>query len=586
MVKKIKTDHYKCVYDKPGRQILLLFGTEYGFSEEIAKKLFDRICLLESKNGQLPWQPRVVNAKQYECIDFSREHVLFVVISTAGDGIPPTEARHFSSWLLAYSGDLSHIKYSVLALGDSNYPHFCRTGITVDRRLSELHSQQIVPCHKVDMEDWDVINRWTEQIITCLDALTVEPCLDYLVIRSCDNDSTPLRNKPFLSRLKIKRLLTSDKVNHEDQKETIHCEFDLTGSEITWTAGDALGIYPENNPPEVDHLLKALNATGDEMVDVPTWAYHNKPDNQVSLKHSLMKYFDLKTIRPELMLLLQREADGTSCQNKLDSLLKEGLSSKKNTFLHEYLYEREVADILEEFCEVSSHLSPLDILNQMKGLQPRYYSISSSPLIDKDTCCVTVAVVRYITLGKPRTGVTTTYLQDRLTINQSCPVFISENPEFRLPANTDIPMIMIGPGTGIAPFMAFISERYFKKATGINRLYFGCRHQEGDFLYREELEHWAHKGFVQLCVAFSRDQPEKVYVQHLIRKDADLLWEMINDQNAHIYVCGDAKHMAKDVHKELVAILMNKGNMTEIEAEKFLTELESKGCYQKDVWVA
>jgi sulfite reductase (NADPH) flavoprotein alpha-component len=226
----------------------------------------------------------------------------------------------------------------------------------------------------------------------------------------------------------------------------------------------------------------------------------------------------------------------------------------------------------------------MEVLGNMKVLQPRYYSISSSPLIDKTRVSVTAAVVRYETLGKRRTGVTTTFLCDRFNVHQKCPVFVNKNPDFRLPEDGTKDIIMIGPGTGIAPFRAFVQERVASKASGINLLYFGCRHRSSDFLYHKELEELDASSQIKLRTAFSRDQEKKVYVQHLIAEDQDMIWNLL-ESGAHVYVCGDAKYMAGDVHDTLLSIIQDKSGCGKDEAHNYLNELTEKKRYQRDVWI-
>lgn len=206
---------------------------------------------------------------------------------------------------------------------------------------------------------------------------------------------------------------------------------------------------------------------------------------------------------------------------------------------------------------------------------------------NSNTVCVTAAVVRYSTLGQDREGVTTCYLQDQLQPGDQCPVFISRNPDFRVPSNSKTPLILIGPGTGIAPFRAFLQERALlsEEERGKIVLYFGCRHKNKDFLYRNELENLEEKSVICLRPAFSRDQKEKIYVQDLLLQDGSLIWNLINKEEAAVYICGDAKHMAHDVHKVLLQIIVMQGRTTQDEAELFLKGLETQGRYQKDVWV-
>ncbi|XP_035692088.1 NADPH oxidoreductase A-like [Branchiostoma floridae] len=573
-------DRYSVNYTDPGKQVLVMFGTEYGCSEEVAKKLFDSVASLPLDGSGARLQPRLVNAQQHSAVDWSQERVLLMVISTSGDGVPPTDARDFCDWLLGTRDmEMSHLHYSVLALGDSNYPHFCRTGRSLDKRLTDLRATQLVPRSDVDQEDWSVIDSWIDAVLDVLPAVAIETKLDYLSLDAVSSDQAYHRTRPFMATMTVKRSLTVQETS--DDKETIHCEFELAGSGLTFTAGDALGIYPQNNPAEVRAVLTALQATGTELVAAPSWVYHPQPDGKIPLEEALMKYYDLKHVNPELVKLLTKHTSNRKERLEGERLLKDGLS-KNNIVLWSYLQSNEVADVLRNFQRAHPPLHLL--LSKLKGLQPRYYSIASSPVLDPEKASVTAAVVRYSLHGIPRTGVTTTYLQDRLQVNQLCPVFISHTPDFRLPSNNNLSIIMIGPGTGIAPFMAFIQERVATGASGDNILYFGCRHRSKDFLYKSELESWTKNRSLRLRVAFSRDQDKKIYVQDLLQTDAKNIWRHLQN-GAHVYVCGDARHMAHDVHQALTDICQGQGDMDAGQARTFLLEMEQVNRYQKDVWV-
>lgn len=577
------SDKYKPSYTVEGRQILIVYGTEYGFSEEVSRKLFDRLSDIEIGKDESRFQPRMVNAKDYTCIDWEQEQICLIIISTSGDGVPPTDAREFCEFLTTTDTSLKHICYSVMALGDTNYPQFCKTGKQVDQRMSELLASCITDRSDVDMEDWSVINRWMDKVVQYLsEQSSIETRMDYLDLSSLDDDSIPSRHNPFMAVLKVKKPLTFQ--TSEDDKETIHCEFDITDSGLSWTSGDALGIYPENNPSHVENILKMLEFDGTEKINTPVWAYKPYSDTgDIDLYTAILKFYDLKCIKIDLLQLLCDVVTEEREKTELQQLLQQG-TSKSNSFLYEYINEREVRDVLENFNSFVIK-TPKQFVSCLKQLQPRYYSISSSPIVDNNTVCVTAAVVRYKLLGQPREGVTTTYLQDRLEVRDRCPVFMSRNPDFRLPSNNNVPVILIGPGTGIAPFRAFIQEKEKQENPGPVYLYFGCRHRNKDFLYKEELEKWEQNGLISLKVAFSRDQSQKVYVQDLLLKDSKLLWQLIDQDKASIYVCGDAKHMAHDVHQALLSVLQSEGQMNLQKSVQYLKELEDNSRYEKDVWV-
>ncbi|XP_078337816.1 NADPH oxidoreductase A-like isoform X1 [Crassostrea virginica] len=570
-----KENKYKRDYSSEGQQILLLYGTEYGFGEEVARKLFDRLCEEAASQGTV-WQPRLVNVKYFKHIRWSEEQLCVILISTSGDGVPPTDALPFYEMLMNSGEILSHLHYAVLALGDSNYPQFCKTGLSLDKRFGELSAMRMLPCQTVDTEDWMVISDWMNHLIPAIRATDLAVKADYLVVSSLGNNEGHSRINPFFSRLMVKRPLTV--VESEEDKETIHCEFNIKGSRLTWIAGDALGIYPQNNPRHVEKILQVLGYTGREETQ-PDLNLPGYCDGIVTCKEMLLRYLDIKHVKPDLLQLIQNHVSCPRQKEQLEALLQ--VSSE----LKEYLSQREVIDVVREF--KTGGLSVHEFLSHLKPLQPRFYSIASSPQVDSDTVCVTAAIVRYSTLGRDREGVTTCFLQDRLQGGDLCPVFISRNPDFRLPSNTKTPLILIGPGTGVAPFRAFLQERALLSAEerGQVFLYFGCRHRNKDFLYREELEKLVAESVLCLKTAFSRDQKEKIYVQDLLLQDAQLIWNSINEEEAAVYVCGDARHMAHDVHKVLTKIIVIQGQRTPEEADQYLRAMETQGRYQKDVWV-
>lgn len=481
--------------------------------------------------------------------------------------------------MLMKSGEaFGHIRYAVLALGDSNYPQFCKTGLSLDKRLGELSAVQLLDCQTIDMEDWPMISDWMNRVVVVVSEADLAIKTDYLVVSSLGNDEGHTRTNPFLARLLVKKQLTV--MENDEDKVTIHCEFDILGSGLTWTAGDALGVYPQNNQSQVEGILQALGYTGREGVETDQRLLGHT-DRCLTCKDMLLRYLDIKHVKPELLELILSHS---SCDEQRQQL-RDLLNAEVPSGVREFLSVREVLDVVKEF---KVHRLPVDrFLSHLKPLQPRYYSISSSPHVNSNTVCVTAAVVRYSTLGQDREGVTTCYLQDQLQPGDQCPVFISRNPDFRVPSNSKTPLILIGPGTGIAPFRAFLQERALlsEEERGKIVLYFGCRHKNKDFLYRNELENLEEKSVICLRPAFSRDQKEKIYVQDLLLQDGSLIWNLINKEEAAVYICGDAKHMAHDVHKVLLQIIVMQGRTTQDEAELFLKGLETQGRYQKDVWV-
>ena len=567
------------VYTVPGRQILILYATAYGFAEVLGKKLYMRIK--KECEASLNLQPRLVNMKNFEgFVDLEQETTIYVIASTAGDGVPPSDARDFFDFLAANKMDLSRVQYACMALGDTAYPHFCRAGKTIDQRFVELGAQSVTPRVDVDREDWGLIDHWMNALLASLGSYNLMPSqperMDYLSSRAPAASSSAFsRTNPYPAEVTVKYCLTQ--LGKEDDKEIIHMEFNLGDSGLTYTAGDAVGIVPTNNPPEVESLLKAWGRTGKERIFSPA---------ECSLRETLLNDFDLKQVKTSLLDCLAKECSPSAIEaQKLGAILAAG-DSKQNKPLQEYLHHREVVDVLNDFPKSARNLTIRNMLAHLRNLQPRYYSISSTPVLQAGVVSVTAAVVRYALRGTPRTGVCTTFLSDRTECKQTVPVFISSNPDFRLPADPSKPIIMIGPGTGLAPFRAFIQERVAKQAPGRNTLYFGCRHRARDFTYREELENLAAQGKLNLRCAFSRDQKEKIYVQHLVEADgpaivADLL------AGGHVYICGDGSQMAVDVTRALENVVRKcmPGMEAQGAAAEYIKKLETEGRFEKDVWI-
>lgn len=301
----------------------------------------------------------------------------------------------------------------------------------------------------------------------------------------------------------------------------------------------------------------------------------------VTAQDALLWYCDIKQLTLSTLTAFQGSLRCPRAASTLGKLIASA------TELQDYLLSRELVDVLEEWdahCNCSPSAS-LTLISTLRPLQPRFYSVSSSPLLDKNTMALTVAVVRYRAHGRVREGVTSTYLKDTLPVGGQCAVFVSFNPDFRLPDKPTVPVILICAGTGIAPFIAFLQERELAGRSGYSHLYFGCRHPDKDFLYKTQLESWVEKGVVRLRVAFSRQQQQKVYVQHLLLEDSLLLWSLISQECAVVYVCGDARHMAPDVNRTLQSIIQQHKECTPQEADDYLTQLEQSGQYRKDVWL-
>jgi sulfite reductase (NADPH) flavoprotein alpha-component len=363
-------------------------------------------------------------------------------------------------------------------------------------------------------------------------------------------------------------LITNRKLNAPGSaKDTRHFEIALEGSDLAYEVGDALGVIPQNCPALVDEIIRALGCDGEEAVAAPS-------GKETSLRSALLRCYQITKPGSSFLQSVAEKADDA----ELKSLLEPGLKAE----LDKFLYGREVIDLLLR-CS-AARFTPKEFIGLLAKLQPRLYSISSSPKAHPGEVHLTVAAVRYESHSRARKGVCSTFLADRVDAETSVPVFVQTSHGFRLPSDGDRPVVMIGPGTGIAPFRAFLEERRSVGATGKNWLFFGDQQKKCDFLYQEQLEAMLAEGsLTRLELAFSRDQTEKIYVQTRMLEQAVELWRWLED-GAHLYVCGDAKRMAKDVDAALHEVVRKAGGKSADEARDYVARLKSDKRYQRDVY--
>lgn len=372
------------------------------------------------------------------------------------------------------------------------------------------------------------------------------------------------RKNPFPARLLESRSLTQA----GSGKETLHFEVSLEGSGLSYEPGDSLGVFPTNDPTEVEDLLVVTGLSGEEMVPAPS-------GNLLPLREILTRYVTLR--EPSKQLLAALLAKCPEAENELS----EFLDPEAKRVLNDWVDGRDVADVLLAY--PCANFTAEELVKVLRKLQPRLYSIASSPKVFPEAVHLTVAVIRYHLHGKKRQGVCTTFLADRAK-EKTFPVFIHIAKHFRPPEDTSLPLIMVGPGTGVAPFRAFLQDREKVGATGKTWLFFGERNRTSDFFYEEEMNHWLRKGVLQrLDTAFSRDQEHKIYVQDRMMENAAELWKWLGE-GGYFYVCGDEAHMAKDVHGALQRIAMEQGGMSQETAESWVDELKKAKRYRRDVY--
>jgi len=563
--------------DRKTEPLLVMFGSQTGAAEGLAKRF-------AAEAGQHGFAPRVFPLNDYQKANFANASRLLIVSSTWGDGDPPDNAAAF--WQFLNSADapkLDHLQYAVLGLGDRNYSDFCGAGRKFDERLEQLGGRRLVPRGECDVDYEPTAKKWMEELWPKLKKTGPASRLpeiqgdDSSIEMRTELDAGPSRHEtdgaPALRYNRINpfpgRLVVNRKLNGPDSaKDTRHLEISLEGSGLIYEAGDALGVMPTNCPVLVEELLATLGCKGEEAVADPA-------GNALNLHEALLRCYAITQPPPPL---IQAVAERSG-----NSQLLALLAADKKGELDRWLQGRDIVDLLRG-CG-SAAFSPGEFVALLRKLQPRLYSIASSPKAHPAEAHLTVAVVRFEAHGRPRKGVCSCFLADRIVLNDTpVPIFVQTSHGFRLPAGGDTPIIMIGPGTGIAPFRAFLEERRALGAKGPNWLFFGDQRRAADFLYREELGALLAGGaLTRLETAFSRDQAEKIYVQHRMREHAREFWEWL-ERGAHVYVCGDAKKMAKDVDAALHEVVQSAGGRTKDQADEYVQRLKTDKRYQRDVY--
>ncbi|MEU4611006.1 diflavin oxidoreductase [Streptomyces umbrinus] len=533
--------------DAPSVTIDVLFGTQTGNSEFVAGEL-----VAGARARGLGGRATALDDITPEQLA-AMSHVL-VVTSTYGEGELPDNAGLFWEALQAETAPrLEGLRYAVLGLGDRGYDDFCQAAKLIDTRLEQLGAGRLHERVDCDVDFEDPAAEWTTAVLERLVAETGATggtgAAPSRAPRSPWNKRTPYR-----SRLAVNRLLSSPR----SAKEIRHYEFDLGDSGITYEAGDALAVVPLNDDGLVGALLEHLGASGDEEAAALLRAER-----------------EIRVPSKELIAELVERAPSS----ELAAVVAHGDRSD----LDSWLWGRDVLDLLRDAGPAAAPTLP-ELLPLLRPLQARQYSISSSPLAHPDRIHLTVASVRYGSGKRSYEGVASTYLADRVGEDAAVGVFVQPNASFGVPADDDAPMVMIGPGTGIAPFRGFLHERAARGATGRNWLFFGDRHRETDFVYEDELAELRGQGVLtELDLAFSRDQTEKVYVQTRMRERSRELYGWL-EEGAHVYVCGDASRMAKDVEAALLGVIAEQRGRGDDDAAEYLADLRRAKRYVRDVY--
>jgi sulfite reductase (NADPH) flavoprotein alpha-component len=472
----------------------------------------------------------------------------------------PDNAQAFWDWLQTDAAKtLSHLNYSVLALGDTNYEQFCAAGKKIDARLETLDAKRIHPLADCDLDYEAKAKTWANGALTTLAPMVQNGSATNQAEAPAVADGWSKIN-PFPARLLTNRKLNGD----GSQKETRHFEISLEGSGLDYEAGDALGVWPSNCHDFVADILTTLDFSGTEKVVTAK--------GELPIRQALTSFYDISKPSPELLKFFgERNVE-----------LRDLLAPERKDDFKKWLWGRGVIDLLLE--NPGAKIPAAEFAALLKPLAPRLYSISSSPKAHAGQVHLTINVVRYESLGRARKGLASTFLADRAGAETPVPVFIQTSHGFRLPADGSTSVIMVGPGTGVAPFRAFLHERIATNAKGRNWLFFGEQRAATDFYYRDELEKMFSDGHLtKLSTAFSRDQAEKIYVQNRMLENAAELWSWLA-AGAHFYVCGDASRMAKDVDEALHKIVETAGGLNTDNAKDYVAKLKSDKRYQRDVY--
>lgn len=539
--------------------IYILYGSQTGNAEGLA-------ATAASHAKQHGLEPIVKALDEVELEDFATMRRVLIVTSTYGEGEMPDNAQLFWEALSSEHAErLEDMSFGVLAIGDTGYDGFCEAGKKLDTRLEQLGAKRLLARVDCDVDYEEPATAWIEAAMPLFAAVEGGPDEVAASPAAAADTSPPAasaynRKNPYISTLAVNRRLSGQ----GSGKEIRHYEFDLGDSGIHYEAGDALNVVPENNPELVSLILERLNAKPDAAV-----AKHDRP-----LVDLLTRGFEISTPSRELIAAVEQRAGN----EELTRLVQSG----DKAALEHWLWGKDILDLLQ--LNPSMSLSVDEFLSLLKPLQHRAYSISSSSLASPDRIHLTVASVRYVSGGRQRGGVCSTFLADRVKEGGQAGIFLSTNKSFRVPADKNAPVIMVGPGTGIAPFRAFLQERRESAAPGRNWLFFGDQTRAHDFIYEDELTEMMKHGVLnRLDLAFSRDQAEKIYVQTRMRENGKELYAWLQE-GGYFYVCGDASRMAKDVDQALHDVVAEHGGLDAEGAAAYVNQLKREKRYLRDVY--
>lgn len=539
------------------RHITVVYGSETGNAQSLAEIFADRLV-------EHNYTVKLTAMDEIKQKEFKKVEDLFVITATHGEGDPPDNALTFHEFIHSRKAPkLENVRFSVLALGDESYEYFCQTGKDFDAKLLELGAERLADRQDCDLDFDDLAEKWMNKNIEILN-------------QSTGHGSTPTSTETVQSA-KEKRYSKSNPYQAEvleninlngrgSNKEVRHVELLLDNYGESFEPGDCVVVLPQNEPEIVTLLIETLG--WDKDIEIPI----NDDGDTLPLEKALTEHFEItKLTKP----LLQKAAElfgNTELLSQIDNA----------EWIQQYVDGRDVIDLLTEF--PTSELKPETFYKLLRKLPAREYSIASSYEATPDEVHITVGAVRYEAHERTRKGVCSVQLAERIQPGDTLPIYLKKNPNFKFPFDEETPVIMIGPGTGVAPFRSYMQEREELGLSGNTWLFFGEQHFTTDFLYQTEWQAWLKdETLAKLDLAFSRDTEEKIYVQHRIAQQSELFYEWLQD-GAAIYVCGDEKHMAKDVHDTIRSVIEQEGDMSEADAEAYLTQMKQEKRYQRDVY--
>ena len=540
------------------RAITLLYGSETGNAQGLAE-------IFEERLSNIGHNVTLKAMDEFKPKNLKNVEDLFIITSTQGEGDPPDNAAELHEFIHGRKApNLEGVRFSVLALGDQTYEFFCQTGRDFDKKLEELGAERLYERVDCDVDYEEDAEKWMANVINTIDSAPEGTQSEQVVSESIKSAKEKKYSKANPYQAEVLENINLN--GRGSNKETRHIEFLLDNFGEEYEVGDCLVVLPQNDPALVELLMSTLGWDPSDQIQI------SEDGDTISLEEALTSYFEITKLTKPLLQNAAAYFDNEALEDKVQD----------SEWIQNYIEGRDFIDLLNDF--PPEELEPEDLYQILRKLPPREYSISSSYQSLPDEVHITVGAVRYNTHGRDRSGVCSVQFAERIQPGDTVPIYLKRNPNFKFPKDGDTPVIMIGPGTGIAPFRAHMQEREEYGYKGNTWLFFGDQHFTTDFLYQTEWQEWLKDGVLEkMNVAFSRDTDQKVYVQHRIAEHSKEFNKWL-EKGASIYICGDEKNMAKDVHQAIRNVLVKEQNLTEEDAESYLKQMKKDKRYQRDVY--